>query len=501
MMRPFGLSRWIFAALTTWTAAALGQGNLPAHPPTATPGAVAAPAASVGASPPAAHGSTPTAKAAAGNANPHVAPPTSAAPGTGAAPGASATGTAAAPNGAAAARPAPANPHVGMNANGEVSRDESQPAGDLPKGTIEAWLLNEQDQPLANTEVRLAILFQRISEGESRTERRARTDESGRVTFSGLSTGSDFTYRVVAQSGPAQYGSPGFALADVGHRVRLHVYPVTSDLNQVLVGMRGFVYVEPRDEVFQFDVLYRVFNVGNTTWVPNDVVMELPEGFKAFKAQEGEGDAGFELVEGRGARLKGTFTPGQHDVNVRFQLPNQGDSSVRFRVGLLPHVAELRVIAEASSQMNLEVGGFETPQVSSNRAGNRVLVTRRLLQRGEEGLKAAEISLTGIPVPSSGRWIAVLIASGLAVLGWLSASGRVRLEGIPEQKALEDHRRARDLLLEECVRVEKARARGQLGPKAYADARKTLLDALSRLGPEALADERRKRRRSSAQAA
>src|SRR5690606_41931326 len=108
-----------------------------------------------------------------------------------------------------------------------------------------------------------------------------------------------------------------FPLAGTGHRVKLHVFPVTRNIREALVGMRGFLYIEPRDDIFQFQVLYRVFNIGAVTWVPDDVVMELPAEFTAFSAERGVTDIRFEPVAGKGARLGGAFPPGQPDVGFR----------------------------------------------------------------------------------------------------------------------------------------------------------------------------------------
>lgn len=464
MKRFFRLSLF---ALFTVTGTAVAQTPLPSgHPPIA------------------ASAKQPAAAAPSSSSSPNAAPTKpSAAPVQGHAPAQSATN--------AGPSVAPPNPHSG------VPRDESAKADDLPRGTIEATLVNAQNVPLPNSDVRLGIMFQRISEGESRSERFARTNAEGKVRFDGLSAGSDYSYRVTFKSGAAEYASMPFALGDVGHRVLLHVFPVTRDIAEALVGMRSFVYIEPRDDVFVFELLYRVFNVGSVTWVPNDVVLELPKGFKAFNAQRGMTDVGFEVVDGVGARLKGTFTPGQHDLSARFQVPKGTDESATFRMGTLPRVAELRVIAEASSQMRLEVDGFEQPQVAANQ-GKRVLVTRKLLERGDELEKGFTITLSGLPVPGYGRWIAVMLALGLGGVGVAAARGALEL-GKESSKAA-DLKNAREVLLGELVEVERSRERGDLGPRAYADARRVLLNALARLGPDVLevSTARKKRRRAAA---
>ncbi|MFZ5895840.1 MAG: hypothetical protein ACOY0T_32585 [Myxococcota bacterium] len=435
----------------------------PGHPPVA--GSAAAPARTPGAT---------------SSASPHgPAPATSA---TALPPGHPETG---------AQTVAPRNPHAG------TPRDESAPASDLPKGTIEAVIVDGESKPIPNADVRLGIMFQKISEGESRSERFQRTNAEGRARFDGLTAASEYSYRVTFKSGAAEYASTPFPLGELGQRVLLHVFPVTQSLENALVGMRSFVYIEPRDDVFVFELLYRVFNVGNVTWVPSNVVVRLPEGFKAFNAQQGMSDVGFEAVPGEGARLKGTFTPGQHDLSARFQVPKGSDASATFRLGTLPRLAELRVIAEASSQMHLEVDGFEPPQVSSNPQGKRVLVTRKLLERGDELANGFTVTLSGLPVPGNGRWVAVLVAAGFVGLGLASARGLLRLDGSGSKT--QDLKRARDVLLSELVEVERSKQRGDLGPVAYADARRVLLNALARLGRDTLEPAAaRKRRRPRA---
>jgi hypothetical protein len=245
--------------------------------------------------------------------------------------------------------------------------------------------------------------------------------------------------------------------------------------------MRGYLYVETRDDVFQCEALFRVFNVGQLTWVPKDVVIQLPTGFKAFKAQEGMTDVHFEAVDGVGARLKGTFSPGQNEASFRFQLPKAGESSLTFRMGLPPHVAEMRVIAEASSAMNLEVEGFQAPVAAANNNGQRVLVSVKQLQRRDEEIKDFSATLSGIPTPGPGRWFAILIAGCLAIGGVFAARGAFD-DAAGGRDVAADKKRARELLLRELVALEGARRAERIGPRSYEQSRVALIDAIARLG-------------------
>jgi hypothetical protein len=384
----------------------------------------------------------------------------------------------------AQAQPMPAgHPAVGGTAaTGAPEQDAVVAAPDLQPGTIGVKLVNAAGEPLANVEVTLGIQFQKIAEGEQRTERRAKTDANGAATFTGLATGSDFSYRVAARSGPAEYSSDPIQLKpDMGMRSFLHVYPVTRNPAEAAVGGIGYVYVETRDDVFQFEVLFRYGNRSQVTWVPENARMSLPSGFKAFKAGEAMTDVGFEEEPGRGVKLKGTFAPGQQSASFRFQVPRHEESSATFEFGTLPHVAELRFIAEAAPGMEIDVDGWEKPQSDVSQTGQRVLVTRRVAVRGEAaGLGGFTASLAGIPTPGPGRWIAVLVAAALAALGVAAFGGKV---GAETQADLQerDAERARRVLLDELVALTRARREERIGPSTYESARRALVEALARI--------------------
>jgi hypothetical protein len=396
----------------------------------------------------------------------------------------------AAPSQALADAQAPAvpngHPPVGAGAGATPAHDPEQDAvvtaPELPPGTIVVKLVDANGDPVANSEVKLGVQFQKISEGEQRTEQRATTDATGLARFNGLTTGSDFSYRISARSGPAEYSSEPVQLkGDMGVMALLHVYPVTRNPAEAAVGAIGFVYVETRDAVFQFEVLFRYGNRSRKTWVPENARMTLPAGFKAFKAGEAMTDVRFEEEPGRGVKLTGTFAPGQQSASFRFQVPRNEETSASFHFGLPPHVAEIRFIAEAAPGMEIDVEGFEKPQTDVSQTGQRVLVTRRVAVRGQaSGLGDFTASLAGIPTPGSGRWIAALIATVLAGLGFAAFRGKL---GDETHAGLQDRdaERARRLLLDELVQLTRARREERIGPSTYESARRALVEALARI--------------------
>ncbi|HLV20876.1 MAG TPA: carboxypeptidase-like regulatory domain-containing protein [Polyangiaceae bacterium] len=373
---------------------------------------------------------------------------------------------------------APADPHAGLAAGaGHDFHDTSVPSADLPAGTVDVQLFDDDGRPVPNKPLRLGILRQSIAEGESRSEKTTTTDAAGRARFTGLEVGSGFAYRVTVAHQGATYGSNPFNLsADAGQRVTLHVFPTTSDLRTAPIGMRGIVYFEPLDDVFQVDVMLRVLNVGKIAWLPKNVTVELPDGYKAFNAPESMSDTRFVDADGT-IQLVGTFDPGQHDLRFRFQVPREQTSEQSFELTLPPRVAELRVMVEASAEMDLDVAGFPEPTADQTQAGERVLVTgRRIATASDPEIRTLSVTISGLPTPGPARWIAVTLATAIAAAGVVAArQTRTR------RASKKDLNAAKQILLNELVALERARKAEQIGPRTYDQARQAILSALVRL--------------------
>jgi hypothetical protein len=403
---------------------------------------------------------------------------------------AAAGSTAAAPH--AGAQLPSGHPPLGEQPSARPARDEDfTPPPDtsaldkqLPAGSIRARIVDPKEAPLGQTEVRLGILHQTIAEGEARDQRLAKTDAEGWVRFDGLKVGSDYSYRVTVVRGAATYASSPFNLSrEFGHSVLLHIYPVVRDVSQALVGMRGYVSVEPRDDVFQFEGMFQIFNIGPVAWVPDGVTIELPKDYKAAKGEESMSDVRFETDDNRGLRLEGTISPGQHQASFRFQVPREGGDSATFRLSLPPHVAEQQVITLSAPGMSLNVDGFPAAKPATTQNGQRILGTARRLHQGEDQMQQLVITLAGIPGPGPARWVASAIAAAAALGGllfaWQNRSGPAR--GGLSSLAQADAEQAKEILITELVQLEAARSKDEIGPKTYESARRSLLDALARL--------------------
>ncbi|HVY45048.1 MAG TPA: hypothetical protein VHB21_04175, partial [Minicystis sp.] len=357
--------------------------------------------------------------------------------------------------------------------------DTSQDDASLPAGVVVVSIKDAHDVPIAHAPVTLGVLHASVAKGESRERLAKETDAQGEARFEGLQFGSGTTYRVSTTRGAASYAVMPFSLGDkVGKRAVLHAYDATGNVDELLLGAQAVIYVALREDAIQVEQLVTIYDMSPTSWIA-DSKFALPAGFKAFNKQESMDDARVEEVSGEGAALRGTFAPGRHDVDFRYQVPLDDKERQTLRIALPPHVAQARVMVEASRSMGLEVPGFPPPERTTNRDGKRLLVTEKGATRGEGGVRTLEITLTGLPTPGPGRWVAVVLAA-LAVAAGLSAVFGKKGDGL-DAEARKDLEEAREALLGEVVTLERMHKQGEIGPKTYARVRGSLLDALARV--------------------
>ena len=112
----------------------------------------------------------------------------------------------------------------------------------------------------------------------------------------------------------------------MGSRVLLHTYPIEKDIEKTLIATRSVTYVEVKDDRVQVQQLFELFNGGKSAWVPDEYIIPLPPEFTAFTTQQGMTDVGVDSLPKKGAKLHGTFAPGQHSIEFRWQLPYAGEA-------------------------------------------------------------------------------------------------------------------------------------------------------------------------------
>jgi hypothetical protein len=356
----------------------------------------------------------------------------------------------------------------------EPPEDLEQPDPTLPPGTIVVDLLDADNQPVQNETVTLGMLINSIAKGDSRKHVQKETDVRGRVTFAGLQTASNIAYRVSSGFQGGAFAATPFQLEQAkSMHVVLHVYPVTHDLQQALVVAEVTVAAEVRDDRIQFEEILKLYNVGRFAWQPENVRMALPEGFTAFNVQASMSDQRVEQVGGD-AELKGTFAPGRHDVEYRWQLPWSGETDLNFDVGLPPHVALARVVMPAAAEMTVTASGFPAADLRRDSQGQKFLVTERRMRPEDGKLTVLAVGIHGLPAPGPGRLFATLLAA-CAVAAGLALSFTRRSATRAADIAM-----TRSALLDELAELERARATSEVGPKTYERIRRELLDALAR---------------------
>jgi hypothetical protein len=261
-----------------------------------------------------------------------------------------------------------------------------------------------------------------------------------------------------------------------GQHVVLHVYPVTHDINEAAIGMRTIVYAEVRDDRIQFEEVYGIFNIGKVAWVPTDTTISLPEDFTGFSTQQGMSDQGVD-ADKHGARLRGTFGPGQHVIDFRWQVLWSGEKDIEAEVGLLPHVFGAVVRTPAADPIKLTVEGFPDATRATDEQGQHVLSTERALREGDQPLSRVRLELHDLPVPGPGRIIATILAMGGVALGIVFAVSTGREKASRSASGVMS---LRAQLLAELEDLERARTAGDVGPKTYERARRDLIDAIAR---------------------
>jgi len=383
------------------------------------------------------------------------------------------------PRGGAAPRAAGGDPHAGGRGGAAPGMGEAAPEDaamedpTIARGAVDVHIADPTGKPLASTDVTLGIVYNSVAKGESRKRVFATTDALGTARFKDLDFGSGVAYRPMVIKDGATFSVTPFGLGPKnGIRALLHVYPVTNDVDQALIVSQSMVYAEVKDDRIQIQQAYKIYNFGKTAWVPGpDTIVALPETFTAFATQQGMTDVGVDAVPKKGVKIRGTFAPGQHVIEFKWQLPYTGDSEVKVDVGMPPHLAAARVIAPAAKGMGMEVEGFEPTKLSTDGMGQRALVTEKQLRREDPPVKSLRLTIKGLPTEGPGKFIATLLAlSGLVVgvvLGVRKAPPR-------------DTKRERQQLLTALEGLEQGHRDGTIGPKTYERARRELIDDLAR---------------------
>lgn len=353
----------------------------------------------------------------------------------------------------------------------------------LPPGVLVLAVQDADGNPVPRISVDIDILQSSVARGDSRERMSRETDDAGTVRLENLAIAGGTSYGISVTRDGGTFSIPHFGLsAEAGKRAVLHVYDATPTVGGLMVGTQGIVYLQLRQDSIAVEQLFQVYNLGRVAWLP-DETFALPRDYKAFNKSEGMGEEmRFDEVKGTGVALRGTVSPGRHEGQFRWQVPLHDEERQTIRIELPPRIAQMRVMAEASKSMTLNVAGFPAAQRTQNRDGKKILITEMQGTRTEGGMKVIEITLGGLPTPGVGRWIALLLAGATVIGGTaLNLVRRRDQDRGPDDEERRELLEARNALLDEFVELERARKRGDVGPKTYDRVRAALLDALARI--------------------
>jgi hypothetical protein len=379
-----------------------------------------------------------------------------------------------------------ADPHAHARTAGAVPgmfeppEDLEQPDSASPPGTITVDLLDADNRPVVGETVNLGVLINSIARGDSRRHLQLKTNDQGRAVFAGMETASNIAYRVSSMFQGGSFAALPFQLEQAkAMHVALHVYPVTHDLQQAMVVAEATLAAEIRDDRIQLEEVLKFYNLGRTAWEPDNVVLRLPDGFTGFNTQASMSDQRIEQVQD-GIAVRGTFPPGQHTLDFRWQVLRSNERDVEFDVGLPPHVAAARVMMPAASKITLSAEGFPPPTIRRDGQGMKFLVTERQARPEGPLLTSLSVGIHGLPTQGPAPWIATLVAATAIAFGLrLSLTRQAPTHTTDPDSPSSRATLTRSALLEELLELERARMTGDVGPKTYERARGELVDALA----------------------
>ncbi len=359
-------------------------------------------------------------------------------------------------------------------------KSTAQAEPQVPAGRIGIIVRDGQGQPVPDQELQLRIVNESIEHGNTESEAVTKTNAEGFAAFEQQVSKSSVKYEVIARKGRAKYSSGPFRLdARHGQIVTLYVFPTTPNIDDAFIFTRALYVVQPRDDVFQIQGLFRFENTNPITWIPEELRVPLAEGTKAFTPGTTDGDLRIS-AEDSAIVIKGSFTPGAHEVTFSFQFDNPGDSTARLELPVPPHMVDAKLLAEVSPTMTFAVNGMPAATETRGNDGQRALrILEDFLAPAAAGRRPEVFvaTITGLPTRGWGATVAALLAAALALFGVTTALTTERSTKLDDA----DRQRAKELLLSELILVEKAFKSKKIGPKTYDQTRRGLLDALARL--------------------
>lgn len=351
------------------------------------------------------------------------------------------------------------------------------PVPDVPVGTVTARVIRGA---LTNPVPGLAVELQGAG-------KKAKTDEAGRATFSGLAPGS--RVKAVVVVGSERIESQEFAVPTAGG-IRVMLVATDAEIEKKAAddralaqgpAVQGTVVFSDQSR-FVLEVQDDALNVFNMLEIENTakrpvqtagpLVFVLPDA--ALGAGMMQGSTANAVAAGKKVTVNGPFAPGKTLVQFAYSIP-LGAETIEISQKLPAPMMQVAVVAQKIGAMQLA-----SPQLSERRempADGQVFIV------GQGGaLKAGDsLTLTLSGLPHRPTWpanVALAIAAVVLAAGaWGAFRGRV---AVPSSRRAQLQAR-REKLFSELTALEEQRRKGTVDARVYAARREQLVTALEDL--------------------
>jgi hypothetical protein len=351
------------------------------------------------------------------------------------------------------------------------------PVPDVPVGTVSARVIRGAlTNPIAGIEVEL-----------QGADKKAKTDEAGRATFSGLAPGS--RVKAVVVVGSERIESQEFAVPTVGG-IRVMLVATDAEIEKkaeadralaqgpavqgaVVFSDQSRFVLEVHDDALN---VFNMFEVENTAKRPvqtdGPLVFVLPDNAQGVGMLEGSTPNA--VAAGKKVTVNGPFAPGKTVVQFAYSIP-LGAETIEIAQKLPAPMTQVSVVAQKIGAMQMA-----SPQLSERRempADGQVFIL------GQGGaLKAGDtVTLTLSGLPHRSTWPASLALAIAAVIVAAGAWGAVRGRRAEPSSRRAQLQARREKLLSELTTLEEQRRKGTVDARVYATRREHLVTALEDL--------------------
>jgi hypothetical protein len=352
------------------------------------------------------------------------------------------------------------------------------PVGDLAPGTVTARVIRGQlSNPIEGQTVEM-------TGGASKT---AKTDASGRATFTGVAPGTRVKMRTTVGSEAIE--SQEFDVPAAGG---IRVMLVATDPNAaaappatpavaagppvagtVAFGPETRFVIEIGDDALNVFNMLQITNTGTRpVQTPGPIVLDLPKGAVGVGLMEGSTPNA--VAAGSKVSVNGPFPPGSTVVQFGYSMP-LGDDTIAIAQKMPIDLPQVALVVQKTANMQLA-----SAQIGQRREmpadGNTYIVAQ-----GGAIPAGGELSLTLSGLPSRPSWprnIAVVLAVAILLGGAYAATRKAPAGEPPSRKNLQGRR---EKLFADLTAIEAQRRRGTIDADTYASRRESLVTALEDL--------------------